>query len=318
MSKVAVAGAGSWGRNLIRNLHEMRVLAAVAEHHAEVRAQLAADYPGLTLHADPDAILKDSSIQGVLIGTPSPTHYAVAKQALLSGKDVFVEKPMTLNSRDAEDLVALAKQGGRILMTGHLLLFQPAVRWIKEFIDAGKLGTLYSLHQERMDLGRAQPVENVLWALGVHDLAVLLYLVGAHPHRIRASGHHVLTPGVEDDVYVHMEFPSGVRANLHNSWLWPVKRRRLVVVGSDGMLVYNEVHQKVMHYRKRIGADLKNIDQGSELVFEGHGQPLRLELEHFLECMRTRATPLASGESAIEVIKVLEAAEGMLENSADE
>ncbi|HXG28570.1 MAG TPA: Gfo/Idh/MocA family oxidoreductase, partial [Nevskiales bacterium] len=223
-------------------------------------------------------------------------------------------KPMTLNSRDAEDLVALAKREQRVLMTGHLLLFQPAVRWIKQFLDSGKLGTLYSLHQERMDLGRAQPVENVLWALGVHDLAVLLYLVGAHPHRIRASGHHVLTPGVEDDVYVHMEFPSGVRANLHNSWLWPVKRRRLVVVGSTGMLVYNEVHQKVVHYRKRIGADLKNVDEGSELVFEGHGQPLRLELEHFLECMQTRATPLASGESAIEVIKVLEAAAGMLEN----
>jgi predicted dehydrogenase len=314
MPKVAVLGAGHWGRNLIRNLHELGELAAVAEHHAEVRAQLVAEYPALPLHAEPDAILADRSIQGVLISTPSPTHYAVAKQALQAGKDVFVEKPMTLNSRDAEELVALAKREGRVLMTGHLLLFQPAVRWIKQFLDSGQLGTLYSLHQERMDLGRAQPVENVLWALGVHDLAVLLYLVGAHPHRIRASGHHVLTPGVEDDVYVHMEFPSGVRANLHNSWLWPVKRRRLVVVGSAGMLVYNEVHQKVVHYRKRIGADLKNIDEGSELVFEGHGQPLRLELEHFLECMQTRATPLASGESAIEVIKVLEAAAGMLEN----
>lgn len=312
--KVAVIGAGHWGRNLIRNLHEMGVLAAVAEHHAEVRKTLAESYPGLALHAEPDAILADASIQGVLIGTPSPTHYAVARQAVLAGKDVFVEKPMTLNSRDAQDLVALARRDGRILMTGHLLLFQPAVRWIKQFLDSGQLGRLYSLHQERMDLGRAQPVENVLWALGVHDLAVLLYLVGARPERIRASGHHVLTPGVEDDVYVHMEFPNGVRANLHNSWLWPVKRRRLVVVGSEGMLVYNEVHQKVVHYRKRIGADLRNIDDGSELVFEGHGQPLRLELEHFLECMQTRATPLASGESAIEVIKVLEAAAGMLEN----
>jgi predicted dehydrogenase len=312
--KVAVLGAGHWGRNLIRNLHEMGVLAAVAEHHADARKVLAENYPGLSLYHDPVVILGDASIQGVLIGTPSPTHYELAKQALLAGKDVFVEKPMTLNSRDAEDLVALARREGRILMTGHLLLFQPAVRWIKQFLDAGKLGTLYSLHQERMDLGRAQPVENVLWALGVHDLAVLLYLVGAHPERIRASGHHVLTPDVEDDVYVHMEFPNGVRANLHNSWLWPVKRRRLVVVGSTGMLVYNEVQQTVVHYRKSIGPDLKNCDEGSEMVFEGHGQPLRLELEHFLECMKTRATPLASGESAVEVIKVLEAAASMLEN----
>jgi predicted dehydrogenase len=312
--KVAVLGAGPWGRNLIRNLHEMGVLAAVAEHHADTRKHLAETYPGLALQADPAFIFADTSIQGVLIGTPSPTHYALAKQALLAGKDVFVEKPMTLNSRDAEDLVALAKREGRMLMTGHLLLFQPAVRWIKQFLDDGKLGALYSLHQERMDLGRAQPVENVLWALGVHDLAVLLYLVGAHPERIRASGHHVLTPDVEDDVYVHMEFPNGVRANLHNSWLWPVKRRRLVVVGSEGMLVYNEVQQTVVHYRKSIGPDLKNRDEGSEMVFEGHGQPLRLELEHFLECMKTRTTPLASGESAIEVIKALEAAAGMLEN----
>ncbi len=312
--KVAVIGAGFWGRNLIRNLHEMGVLEAVAEHHGEARAELQATYPELRLYSEPSEIFADATIQGVLIGTPSPTHYQLAKLALLAGKDAFVEKPMTLNSQDAEELVQLAKQHKRVLMTGHLLLFQPAVRWIKEFLDSGKLGTLYSLHQERMDLGRAQPVENVLWALGVHDIAVLLYLVGAQPERIRASGHHVLTPGVEDDVYVHMEFPSGVRANLHNSWLWPVKRRRLVVVGSKGMLVYNEVHQKVVHYQKSIGSDLKNRDEGAELVFEGHGQPLRLELEHFLECMRTRATPLASGESAIEVIKALEAAARMLEN----
>lgn len=318
MSKVAVIGAGSWGRNLIRNLHELGVLAAAAEHHVEGRQQLAEAYPGLPLHAEPDAILQDRTIQGVVIATPSPTHFEAAKQALQAGKDVFVEKPMTLNSRDAQELASLAQGESRVLMTGHLLLFQPAIRWIKDFLDAGKLGNLYSLHQERMDLGRAQPVENVLWALGVHDLAVLLYLVGAHPDRIRASGHHVLTPNVEDDVYVHMEFPNGVRANLHNSWLWPVKRRRLVVVGSAGMLVYNEVHQKVIHYRKRIGSDLKNVDEGSELVFEGHGQPLRLELEHFLECMKTRATPLASGASAVEVIKVLEAAAGMLENGSDE
>ena len=292
----------------------MNVLAAVAEHHDDVRAQLAAEYPNLPLHRDQAAILADRSISGVLIGTPSPTHFAVAKEALQAGKDVFVEKPMTLNSRDAEALVGIANAEGRVLMTGHLLLFQPAIRWIKECLDARKLGQLYSLHQERMDLGRAQPVENVLWALGVHDIAVLLYLVGTQPQRIRASGHRVLTPGVEDDVYVHMEFPGGVRANLHNSWLWPSKRRRLVVVGSEGMLVYNEVRQTVTLHRKSIGPDLRNRDDGSEQVFDGHGQPLRLELEHFLDCMRTRATPLASGQSAVEVIKALEAAASMLDN----
>lgn len=312
--KVAVIGAGLWGRNLIRNLREMNVLAAVAEHHADARALLSGEYPGIALHEDHAAIFAERSINAVLIGTPSPTHFAMAREALRAGKDVFVEKPMTLNSKDAKDLVRLAKKNKRILMTGHLLLYQPAVRWIKEFLDAGKLGQLYSLHQERMDLGRAQPVENVLWALGVHDIAVLLYLVGKHPKRVRASGHRVLTPGVEDDVYVNMEFPGGVRANLHNSWLWPVKRRRLVVVGSKGMLVYNEVKQTVVLYRKSIGPDLKNRDEGSELVFEGHGQPLRLELEHFIDCVKTRAAPLSSGESAVEVIKALEAAAAMLEN----
>lgn len=312
--KVAVIGAGLWGRNLIRNLRDMNVLAAVAEHHDDARKSISSEYPGIAVHRDHTTIFADRSIDAVLIGTPSPTHFAMAKEALRAGKDVFVEKPMTLNSKDAKELVRLAKKHKRILMTGHLLLYQPAVRWIKEFLDAGKLGQLYSLHQERMDLGRAQPVENVLWALGVHDIAVLLYLVGTHPKRVRASGHRVLTPSVEDDVYVHMEFPGGVRANLHNSWLWPVKRRRLVVVGSSGMLVYNEVKQTVVHYRKRIGPDLKNRDEGSELVFEGHGQPLRLELEHFIDCIKTRAAPLSSGESAVEVIKALEAAAAMLDN----
>jgi predicted dehydrogenase len=312
--KVAVIGAGAWGRNLIRNLHDLGALAAVAEHHAEAREQLAAQYPGLPLHADQTAILTDAGIQGVVIGTPAPTHFALASAAILAGKDVFVEKPMTLNSRDARELVKLAKKHKRILMTGHLLLYQPAIRWIKQFLDEGRLGTLYSLHQERMDLGRAQPVENVLWALGVHDLAVLLYLVGKHPKRIRASGHRVLSPDVEDDVYVHMEFPGGVRANLHNSWLWPEKQRRLVVVGSDGMLVYDEVAQTIMLHRKSIDSDLKNRDEGSEMVYQGHGQPLRLELQHFLNRMADRKPPLSSGESAIEVIKVLEAASGMLDN----
>ncbi len=252
--------------------------------------------------------LLQSDINAVAIATPVPTHHAIAKAFLEAGKDVFVEKPMTFTVAEAEDLVATAKAGGRVLMVGHLLLYQPAVHWLKEYLDGGKLGQIYSLHQERMKLGRARAVENVLWSLGVHDVAVLLYLVGAAPASTSFSGHCGLQAEIEDDTYLHMEFPGGIKAHLHNSWLWPENRRRLTVVGEKGMLVYDEIAQNITLHRKIIDAELQNCDGGDEVVFEGSGQPLKLEMEHFIDCIKTRATPRSDGQNGLEVVRVLETA----------
>ena len=316
--RVAVVGAGAWGKNLVKNFSELGALSAVVDPDEKIRQGVEENYAGVTTYADYAEALASDAIDAVVIASPVPMHFQMAKDALLAGKDVFVEKPLTYTSKDAETLTELARTEGRILMAGHLLLYQPAIRWIKDFIDRGELGELYGIRHERLGLGRARPVENVLWDSGVHDMAVLLFLVGESPDKVRASGHTILQPGIEDDVHVHLEFPHGMRANLHTSWLWPETMRRLIVRGSTGMLLYDEVAQVVTHHRKWISKDLQNCDEGSEVVYHGHGAPLRLECEHFLDRIKDRLSPLSDGQSAVDVIKVMETVSDMLEKSNNE
>lgn len=310
--KVGLIGAGGWGRNLARTLRELGVLGGIAEVRVEAHDELRSLYPDVPIYPDHRALL-EAGLPAVAIATPAATHFALAREVLLAGKHAFVEKPLALRAAEAEELADLADREGRVLMVGHLLLYQPAVRWIEEFLHTGELGTICSLHQERLKLGTVRTVENVLWSFGVHDIAVILYLVGDSPDSIDVQGQAVLQEGVEDDVYLHLRFRSGLRAHLHVSWLWPEKRRRLTVVGSKGMLVYDEGTQTVTLHRKRIGEDLKPADAGEEAVFQGMAQPLTLELEHFLTCVRDRRRPLSDGRSAVEVVRVLEEATRELE-----
>ncbi len=302
---VGVIGAGNWGRNLVKNFSDLGVLAGVSDSIEANLSRAAEVAPGATLFAEGESLLA-AGYDAVAIATPAPTHYRFARAALESGHDVFVEKPMTLNSREAGELVRIADEQDRILMVGHLLLYFPAIQFIKSFLDAGRLGRVYHLHQERKKLGRARYIENVTWSLGVHDVAVLLYLVGEQPRFVYASGHCGLQQKVEDDVYLHMEFLDGVRAHLHNSWLWPENRRALTIIGEKGMLVYDEAAGTVTLHHKTIDGDLVDHDAGSEVVFEGTEPPLRLELQHFLECVETRRTPLSDGRSGLAVVSVLE------------
>lgn len=306
-TRVGVIGAGNWGQNVVRTFHGLGALAAVAEANLAAHPALAAQYPGIPLETDYRKLLEDP-IPAVVIATPANSHYPIAREALLAGKDVLVEKPITLTAAEAEELVALAQARGRILMVGHLLLFQPAIQWIKGYLDRGELGQVFSLHQERLNLGRARSVENALWSLGVHDVAVLLYLMGEVPCHVEATGQRILQPEIEDDVYLHLHFPGGAKGHLHTSWLWPQKRRRLVVIGAAGMLTYDEADQTVTLSCKRITADLQSHDEGSELLFRGSGEPLRLEAEHFLQAVQTRTcSPLADGRHGAQVVRVLEA-----------
>ncbi|MGB4412450.1 MAG: Gfo/Idh/MocA family oxidoreductase, partial [Atribacterales bacterium] len=206
-----------------------------------------------------------------------------------------------------------AQENSCLLMVGHLLLYQPAIRWIKGFIAQGNLGKLYSLHEERLNLGRARAVENALWSLGVHDVALFLDIVGEKPREIKVTGQQALQPGIEDDVYLHLSFPGGVFAHLHASWLWPEKRRRLTVIGEEGMLVYDEIAQTVTWHKKSINSKLENVDKGEEVVFRGDAEPLKIELSHFIECCKNRAKPYSDGESAVAVVQVLEKANHLLE-----
>lgn len=305
---VGVIGAGNWGQNLVRTFFRLGALAGVAEINQEIRERLAAEYPGIPLYEEYSYLL-ESDAPAVAVATPAPTHYEIARKALLAGKDVFVEKPLALSLAQARELVEIAESKGRILMVGHLLLYQPAVQWMKSYFASGAIGKVVFLAQERVKLGRVRAVENVLWSFGVHDIAVLLYLVGEKPRRVFAVGQRFLQEQIEDDVYVHLGFDSGVQAHLHVSWLWPVSRRLLTVVGSEAMLTYDELEQKVVLHKKRVTADLLHEDRGSEVVFQGSEEPLTLECRHFLECIKERQQPISDGKSALDVIEVLERAE---------
>lgn len=305
--RIAVIGAGNWGINLVRNLRELGVLSHVVETVADLRDRVRCEVDDIELLDDYRPLL-EADIDAVAIATPVPTHAAIAGEFIAAGKDVFIEKPMTFTLAEAEALVAGAEQRGRILMVGHLLLYQPAIEWLKAYLDAGELGKVFSFHQERMKLGRARVAENVLWSLGVHDVAVLLHLSGSAPIATSFSGHCGLQEDIADDTYLHMEFTGGIKAHLHNSWLWPENRRRLTVVGEKGMLVYDELAQSVVLHRKSIDSGLQNQDQGEEVVFEGSGQPLRLQMEHFIECIKTRSTPRSDGRNGLDVVRVLDSA----------
>jgi predicted dehydrogenase len=307
---IAAIGAGAWGRNLVRTLDQLGVLRVVAESAVGLRSPLHETYPHLEMVEDAHSLLDRSDIQAVTIATPAPTHHALARAFLLAGKDVFVEKPMTLTSAEAADLVQIAEENQRILMVGHLLLYKPAIAFIRDFLAAGRLGRVFTLHQERAKHGKARAVENALWSLGVHDVAALLHLADATPSSVSASGHAGLRPEMEDDVYLHLGFEDGRMAHLHSSWLWPEDRRRLTVIGALGMLVYDEKAESVTLFHKSIDADLMNVDLGSEIVFQGdHAfQPLAAELTDFIECVQTRRTPRSDGRQAVAVVQVLEQA----------
>lgn len=309
MIRVGVIGAGNWGKNLVRTFYDLGVLAAVAECDVQIHHQIHSQYHGVPVFEDYRSLLESPEIQAIAVATPAPTHYKVVADVLNSGKDVFVEKPMTLSGVEAQGLVDLAHRKGRILMVGHLMLYHPAIQRLKQLIEAGAIGRLRSLHQERMKLGRVRAVENVLWSFGVHDLAVLLYLVGEHPVEIMADGQRVVQPAVEDDVFVHITFPSGVKAHLHTCWLWPDNRRRLTVIGSTGTLVFDEVANSLTLHRKGINADdLSSWDEGMETIAIDDEPPLTRELRCFLESVERRVDPLSNGETGLAVVKMLELA----------
>ena len=310
--KIGVIGAGSWGKNLVRNFRDLGVLAGIADELESNRAWAAAECDGVSVFEDHAALLA-AGFDAVAIATPAHTHFAIACDALAAGCDVFVEKPLTLDPGEAAELVRRSEQAGRITMVGHLLLYQPAISFIRDFLRAGKLGRVFSLHQQRSKLGRARAVENVLWSFGVHDVAVLLDLAGQLPATVTAFGHCGLQPGIEDDVHLHLRFPDGTAANLHNSWLWPKVERGLVVVGEKGMLEYDETGQQVIFHRKTINASLVNVEDGEEVVFAGNSQPLRLEMEHFITCCRDRLRPLSDARGGLAVVEVLARAEECLQ-----
>jgi predicted dehydrogenase len=252
VTRVAHAGVGGWGKNVARVMGELSELAWVVDTDGDRQADYAARYPKATVTGSFADALADDTVQAVSIATPVPTHYALAKQALESGKHVFVEKPPAMRGEEMEELVALARANDRVLMPGHLLLYHPGLRKVKELVDAGELGDVACVYGNRQNLGVIRSNENALWSLGVHDLSVMLYLIDEDPVEASARGRDFLTPGVEDVVFCYLRFPSGKIAHMHLSWLDPHKMRKITVVGTEKMVVFDdmELERKVTVYEK--------------------------------------------------------------------
>ena len=252
MTRVAHAGVGGWGRNVARVVGELADLAWICDTNEELQAQYAARYPQARVTGAFEDLLADDTVDAVVIATPVPTHHALAKQALEAGKHVFVEKPPAMRGSEMEELVALAEQHDLVLMPGHLLLYHPGLRTVKDLVDAGELGEVACVYGNRQNLGVIRSNENALLSLGVHDLSVILWLLGEEPSEAIAHGMDYLQEGIEDVVFCFLRFPSGKVAHMHLSWLDPHKMRKMTVVGREKMVVFDdmELERKVTVYEK--------------------------------------------------------------------
>lgn len=303
--RLGVIGGGRWGQNIISALVEMGHLCAIAENNLHISQQLQLKYPKLQ-HFNLHQELLASDVDGVLIATPAFTHFAIAKEALLAKKNVFVEKPMARTTQEADELIALAKQNECILMVGHLLLYQPAIQIIKNFLQAGNLGKVYSLRQTRCNLGTIRSQEDVVYSLGVHDLAVLDYLIAEPVKEMQVVGQKIVSPKISDDVIIHMRYESNIHAHLQLNWLWPYKERHLMVLGEKGALFFDELQQNVTFFCHTVEKDFSISNKGSEIIYQGKSSPLKLELQHFVECIQNNKTPLSCGIQGRAVIALLD------------
>jgi predicted dehydrogenase len=309
VKQVIVVGAGNWGKNLVRNFYELGALAGVAELNPALRDKIAQTYPEIPVYGTLDSALATDT-PAFVIATPAPTHYKIAKMVLSAGKDVFVEKPLTLETSTARELTALARQQDKILMVGHLLLYQSAIEWIRDYLATGKAGKVWHVATTRLKLGRVRTEENVWWSFAPHDISVVLDLLDHPPlEAAKANGQAILQSAIADNVHVDLTFTTGQTAHLHCSWYWPELKRQTVVIAQKQMLVYDEVAQTVTVYHKTVDEQLQNQDQGSWNVPLAEIPPLRRECEHFLHCLETRTQPHSDGNNAVAVVEILEKAQ---------
>ena len=312
--RVAHAGVGGWGRNAARVAGELADLAWICDVDETRLAEYAKRYPEARTTGSLADALADEGVEAVTIATPVPTHHALAKQALEAGKHVFVEKPPAMHAEEMEELLALAQERGLVLMPGHLLLYHPGLRRVKELVDAGELGEVACVYGNRQNLGVIRSNENALWSLGVHDLSVILWLLDEEPSEAVAYGMDYLQDGIEDVVFCFLRFPSGKVAHMHLSWLDPHKMRKMTVVGREKMVVFDdmELERKVTVYEKAPWEPAESYGEWRTRTGDiyspkiANDEPLRLELEHFLELVRTGPGDHREARDGLAVVRTLD------------
>lgn len=317
--KLGMVGLGRWGRFVARNFGvtancEVKYLCDAVPTSL---AQQARNFPGAEATQDYDVVLKDPQVDAVALATPAPFHYEMAKEALLAGKHVFVEKPMTLSSEHAEELVEIADRLDRKLMVGHLLEYHPAVQLMKEQVESEALGEIYYMYCQRLNLGVVRQSENAFWSLAPHDISVILYLFGSEPDRVDASGQSFLQSDVEDVVFTTLRFADGRMANIHVSWLDPHKKRSMVLVGSEKMLVFDDMEatEKIRIFDKSACLEA-GVTGTMNPISVRHGdiviprvsarEPLAIETEHFVKSILEDTPPRSDGRDGLRVVRILE------------
>lgn len=322
-TRIGLIGYGYWGPNLARNFHALANthLVAVADADAKRLDEPARLY-GARTHTDYHQLLSDPTLDAVAISTPARTHFELASAALESGKHLLVEKPLAMTSAEARELIVLAKKKNRVLMAGHTFEYNPVVWKIRDLVESRAIGDVYYIYSNRVNLGRVQQDINALWSFAPHDISILLYVLGTMPLQVSARGGMYLNDNIEDVVFITLVFPNKVLAHIHVSWLDPAKVRQMTIVGSQKMLVYDDVdaEARLRIYDKgvyRHGADygeyqLKVHSGDISIPRIEMSEPLRNECAHFIECIRENKTPRTDGESGLRVIRVLEAAQESL------
>jgi predicted dehydrogenase len=330
-TRVGVVGCGYWGPNLVRNLRqpsgcEVKLLCDTNEERLAHMRQL---YPAVGTTRRFEDLLNGADLDAVVIATPVHSHFRMAKDCLSMGKHVFVEKPMTRTAAEGEELVVLAERKGLVLMVGHTFLFSPAVRRMKGIIDAGDIGEVQYVAARRLNLGLFQKDINVAWDLAPHDISILLHLLDERPTSVSCQGSSHVTRGIEDVTMMHLTFARNRCAFIHNSWLDPKKVRQMTVVGSKRMIVYDDTEplEKLKVYDARVEVP-PHYDTFAEFTYSYHygdayvpyikqDEPLKLECQHFLDCIRNECAPIANGRLGLEVVRILEAAgESLLQRGA--
>jgi len=322
MVNLALIGAGAWGQNLVRTFLHLRGadLKVVCDSDLAKCASALNGARGVKTTPDANDVFSDPSIEAVVVASSAPTHFDLARRAILAGKDVLVEKPMTLSVADARELVELAEAERRVLMVGHLLIYHPAVRKMRELVKDGEVGDTYYLYSERVNLGKIRSDENALWSFAPHDVSIALYVLDDDPVEVAAVGAAYLQPGIEDVAFMYMRFGDGRLAQVHVSWLDPHKIRRTTLVGSRKMIVFDDMEpaEKIRIYDRGAEPNGKYVGYSESFtlrfgevtapVFEMK-EPLKIECAHFVECVESRAKPDTDGRDGLRVVQVLDAAQ---------
>lgn len=319
---VAVVGAGRWGKNLVRNFHELKALHTVCDLDPKLLKTYQEQYSNIHITSNFKSILENPAITRVAIATPTPTHYQYAKEAILAGKDVYVEKPLCLDYAEGEELVKLADDQNRVLMVGHILQYHPCIQKLQEMVAHGELGTIQYIAANRLNHGNVKWKENAIWDLATHDVSIILSLCDYQlPLQVRCMGGEYLTDGGADVAMISLEFPGNMRAHVYVSWLNPVKEHKFTIIGSKGTLVFDDTKiwkEKLTFFDNvRWTGDngVKDMHKGGRFIETEQREPLRDECSHFLYCSKHRTVPKTNGQEGLTVLQVLQAAqESVLDN----